>query len=51
MLVVPRRYYPERVGGGMSNGLEEMAAAFDPQVRDLASRTRNLIVDIYPEVV
>jgi hypothetical protein len=35
----------------MSNGLEEMAAAFDPQRRDLASRTRNLIVDIYPEVV
>jgi|SRR5215204_2485826 len=35
----------------MSNGLEEMAAAFDPHVRDLASRTRSLIVDVYPEVV
>ena len=35
----------------MSNGLEEMAATFDPQVRDLASRTRHLIVDVYPEVV
>ena len=35
----------------MSNGLEEMTAAFDPHVRDLASRTRSLIVDVYPEVV
>jgi hypothetical protein len=35
----------------MSNGLEEMAAIFDPHVRDLASRTRSLIVDVYPEVV
>jgi hypothetical protein len=35
----------------MSNGLEEMAAAFDPHVRDLASRTRSLIFDFYPEVV
>jgi hypothetical protein len=35
----------------VSNGLEEMTAAFDPHVRDLASRTRSLIVDVYPEVV
>ena len=35
----------------MSNGLKEMTAAFDPHVRDLASRTRSLIVDVYPEVV
>ena len=35
----------------MSNGLEEMAAAFDPRVRDLAARTRALIFDVYPEVV
>jgi hypothetical protein len=35
----------------MSNGLEEMAAAFDPRVQDLASRTRALIFDVYPEVV
>ena len=35
----------------MSNGLEEMATAFDPHVRDLASRTRTLIFDVYPEVV
>jgi hypothetical protein len=35
----------------MSNGLEEMADVFDPHVRDLASRTRSLIVDVYPEVV
>jgi hypothetical protein len=35
----------------MSNGLEEMAATFDPHVRNLASRTRSLIVDVYPEVV
>ena len=35
----------------MSNGLEEMVAIFDPHVRDLASRTRSLIVDVYPEVV
>jgi hypothetical protein len=35
----------------MSNGLEEMTAAFDPRVRDLAARTRALIFDVYPEVV
>jgi len=35
----------------MSNGLEEMTAAFDPQVRDLAARTRALIFDVYPEMV
>jgi hypothetical protein len=35
----------------MSNGLEEMAAAFDPRVRDLAALTRALIFDVYPEVV
>lgn len=35
----------------MSNGLEEMAATFDPRVQDLASRTRALIFDVYPEVV
>lgn len=35
----------------MSNGLEEMAAAFGPRVQDLASRTRALIFDVYPEVV
>jgi hypothetical protein len=35
----------------VSNGLKEMTAAFDPHVRDLASRTRSLIVDVYPEVV
>ena len=35
----------------MSNGLEKMAAAFDPHVRDLASRARTLIFDVYPEVV
>jgi hypothetical protein len=35
----------------VSNGLEEMTAAFDLHVRDLASRTRSLIVDVYPEVV
>ena len=35
----------------MSNGLEEMSAAFDPRVQDLASRTRALIFDVYPEVV
>jgi hypothetical protein len=28
-----------------------MAADFDPHVRDLASRTRSLIVDVYPEVL
>lgn len=50
-VVVPRRGYPERAGGGMGNGLEEMAAAFDPRVRDLAARTRALIEDVYPEVV
>jgi hypothetical protein len=35
----------------MGNGLEEMTAAFDPRVRDLAARTRALIFDVYPEVV
>ena len=35
----------------MGDGLEEMAAAFDPRVRDLAARARALIVDVYPEVV
>ncbi|CAA9464890.1 MAG: hypothetical protein AVDCRST_MAG58-3325 [uncultured Rubrobacteraceae bacterium] len=35
----------------MSNDLEQMTAAFGPRVRDLAARTRALIVDIYPEVV
>jgi len=35
----------------MSDGLDEMAAAFDPRVRDLATRTRAPIVDVYPEVV
>ena len=35
----------------MGDGLEEMAAAFDPRVRDLAARTRALILDVYPEVV
>jgi len=35
----------------MSDGLDEMAAAFDPRVRDLATRMRALIVDVYPEVV
>jgi hypothetical protein len=35
----------------MSKGLEEMTAAFDPRVRDLAARTRALIFDVYPEVV
>jgi hypothetical protein len=35
----------------MSNGLEEMTAAFDPRVRDLAARTRALIFDVSPEVV
>jgi hypothetical protein len=35
----------------MSNGLEEMAAAFDPHVQDLAALTRALIFDVYPEVV
>ena len=35
----------------MGNGLEGMAAAFDPRVRDLAARARALIVDVYPEVV
>ena len=35
----------------MRNGLEEMAATFDPQVRDLASRTRTLIFKVYPKVV
>jgi hypothetical protein len=35
----------------MSNGLEEMAAAFDSHVRDLAALTRTHIFDVYPEVV
>ena len=35
----------------MSKGLEEMTAAFDPRVRDLAARTRALIFDVYPGVV
>ena len=35
----------------MSNGLEDMAGAFDPRVKDLATRTRRLIFDVYPEVV
>jgi hypothetical protein len=35
----------------MSNGLAEMAAAFDPHVCDLATRARSLIFDVYPEVV
>src|SRR3712207_27322 len=42
---------PWRRGGGMSKGLEEMTGAFDPRVRDLATRTRALIFDVYPEVV
>src|SRR5215218_10799194 len=29
---------PRRRGGGVSNGLDEMTAAFDPRVRDLAAR-------------
>jgi len=35
----------------MSNDLEQMTAAFDPRVHDLASRTRALITGVYPEVV
>ena len=35
----------------MGDGLQEMAAASDPGVRDLAARARALIVDVYPEVV
>src|SRR5215210_2133671 len=34
---------PWLIGGGMSNDLEQMTAAFDPRVHDLASRTRALI--------
>ena len=35
----------------MGNNLEQMAAAFDPRVRDLAARTLTLIVDVSPDVV
>ena len=35
----------------MSSGFEQIAAAFEPRVRDLAVRTRALITEVYPEVV
>ena len=35
----------------MSDGFEEIAARFDPGVRQLAYRTRGLIADVYPAVV
>lgn len=35
----------------MGSGFEEIAAAFEPPVRDLAVRTRALITEVYPEVV
>ncbi|MDQ4003447.1 MAG: DUF1801 domain-containing protein [Actinomycetota bacterium] len=35
----------------MGSGFEEIAAAFEPPVRDLAKRTRALIMEVYPEVV
>jgi len=35
----------------VSGGFEEIAVTFDPGVRELAERTRALIVEVYPEVV
>jgi hypothetical protein len=35
----------------VGSGFEEIAAAFEPRVRDLAVRTRALIAEVYPEVV
>jgi hypothetical protein len=35
----------------VSSGFEQIAAAFEPRVRDLAVRTRALITEVYPEVV
>ncbi len=35
----------------MGDGFEEIATTFDARVRDLATRTRALIKDVYPEVV
>jgi hypothetical protein len=35
----------------VGSGFEEIAAAFEPRVRDLAVRTRALITEVYPEVV
>jgi hypothetical protein len=35
----------------VGSGFEEIAAAFEPPVRDLAVRTRALITEVYPEVV
>jgi hypothetical protein len=35
----------------VGSGFDEIAAAFEPPVRDLAKRTRALIMEVYPEVV
>lgn len=35
----------------MVDGFEEILARFDPEVRDLALRTRSLIEEVYPGVV
>lgn len=35
----------------MDDGFEEITARFDPNVRDLAVRSRALIEDVYPNVV
>ena len=35
----------------MDDGFGEILARFDPQVRDLAVKTRSLIQDLYPDVV
>jgi hypothetical protein len=35
----------------VDEGLEEILARFDPEVRGLGVRTRSLIEEVYPEVV